>query len=102
MARLEAFLAAAYIFGPAAGGFLGELGLGVPFIAAGIVAACALLLVCVYLHESLDFSRPVRKSKQKFSSAYLKKLFPPMVVGLSLRFELDTLYDCGVLQPLDY
>ena len=88
MARLEAFLAAAYIFGPAAGGFLGELGLGVPFIVAGVVAAINLVLVCIFLHESLDFSLPVAKSKQKFSSAYLKRLFPPMVVRFRSRFVL--------------
>lgn len=80
MARLEAFLAAAYIFGPAVGGFLGELGLGIPFIVAGVVAAINLILVCMFLHESLDFTLSISKTKQKFSYAYLKRLFPPMVV----------------------
>lgn len=80
MARLEAFLAAAYIFGPAVGGFLGELGLGVPFIVAGVVAAINLILVCVVLHESLDLTLEIKNTRQKFSYAYLKRLFPPMVV----------------------
>ena len=54
LARLEAFLAAAYIFGPAIGGFLGEIKLGLPFIVAGVIAGITLIVVIFVLNESLD------------------------------------------------
>ena len=56
LARLEAFLAAAYIFGPAIGGFLGEIKLSLPFIVAGVVAGITLVIVIFVLNESLDTS----------------------------------------------
>ena len=56
LARLEAFLAAAYIFGPAIGGFLGEIKLGLPLIVAGVVAGITLIVVIFILNESLDKS----------------------------------------------
>ncbi|KAK8809077.1 hypothetical protein WA171_001203 [Blastocystis sp. BT1] len=65
LARLEAFLAAAYIFGPALGGFLGQITYGTPFIAAGIIAGIALIFVCFCLNESLDTKAVQKKSNPK-------------------------------------
>lgn len=80
LARLEAFLAAAYIFGPAIGGFLGEIKLGLPFIVAGIVAGIALIFVIFSLSESLDVKAAQTKLTKKDSSRSCKKLFSPIIV----------------------
>ena len=73
MARLEAFLAAAYIFGPALGGFLGQITYGTPFIAAGIIAGIALIFVCFCLNESLDTKAVQKKSNPKKEKKPLKQ-----------------------------
>lgn len=82
LARLEAFLAAAYIFGPAIGGFLGEIKLGLPFIAAGIVAAIALVFVIIYLNESLDkeAAKRERSTKKTEPRTPLKEILSPIIV----------------------
>ena len=80
MARLEAFLAAAYIFGPALGGFLGEIQLGLPFIISGIVAGIALIFVIFVLNESLDVKSVQTTLVKKRSAKDYKKMFAPMVV----------------------
>ena len=109
LARLEAFLAAAYIFGPAIGGFLGEIKLGLPFLVAGVVAGITLIIVIFILNESLDKSimeknrgvEPVdvekeddnneekkqeiaieRKKKEKKTKKYsFRELFPIVIVS---------------------
>ena len=85
LAQLEAFLAAAYILGPAIGGLLGEISYGVPFIAAGVVAAIALILVIFFLHESLDVKKAKEeakiKEKKEKKKHSLKEMFPLMIVG---------------------
>ena len=85
LAQLEAFLAAAYILGPAIGGLLGEISYGVPFIAAGVVAAIALVFVIFFLHESLDMTKAKEEAKKEEKEAKkkhsLKEMFPPMIVG---------------------
>ena len=82
LARLEAFLAAAYIFGPAIGGFLGQIRLGLPFIVAGIVAAVALVIVIFVLDESLDKKTAQKELalKKKAPKKSCKELFSPIVV----------------------
>ena len=81
MARLEAFLAAAYIFGPALGGFLGNIKLNIPFIAAGVVAGITLVVAYFYLEESLDLNA-VKSTLKKKKKRDFKKMFPSVVVGL--------------------
>lgn len=85
LAQLEAFLAAAYILGPAIGGLLGEISYGVPFIAAGVVAAIALIFVIFFLHESLDVTKAKEEAKKKEKKEKkkhsLKEMFPLMIVG---------------------
>ena len=78
LARLEAFLAAAYIFGPAIGGFLGEISLGLPFIVAGI----ALLFVIIFLSESLDKEAVKKRREKKTKKTNYKKVFAPVIVSL--------------------
>ena len=83
LAQLEAFLAAAYILGPAIGGLLGEISYGVPFIAAGIVAAIALVFVIFFLHESLDVTKAKEEAKKAAETKKkhsLKEMFPFMIV----------------------
>ena len=82
LARLEAFLAAAYIFGPAIGGFLGEISLGLPFIVAGIVAGIALLFVIIFLSESLDKEAVKKRREKKTKKKNYKKVFAPVIVSL--------------------
>ena len=84
MARLEAFLAAAYIFGPALGGFLGQITYGTPFIAAGIIAGIALIFVCFCLNESLDTKAVQKKSnpKKEKKTRQCRRMFPIVVVIL--------------------
>ncbi|KAK8790261.1 hypothetical protein WA588_000424, partial [Blastocystis sp. NMH] len=84
LAQLEAFLAAAYILGPAIGGLLGEISYGVPFIAAGVVAAIALIFVIFFLHESLDVTKAkeeakIKEIKEKKKHS-LKEMFPLMII----------------------
>ena len=83
LARLEAFLAAAYIFGPAIGGFLGQIRLGLPFIVAGVVAAVALIIVIFVLDESLDKKTAQKELalKKKAPKKSCKELLSPIVVG---------------------
>ena len=96
MARLEAFLSAAYIFGPALGGFLGQIRLGLPFIVSGIIAGIAGIVVIIYLPESLDL-KAVNKKKQKKKRSN-RKIFQPIIVWIGkCNNPLDCLYDCGVL-----
>ena len=73
-------MAAAYIFGPAIGGFLGQIRLGLPFIVAGIVAAVA--LVIFVLDESLDKKTAQKELalKKKAPKKSCKELFSPIVV----------------------
>lgn len=80
LARLEAFLAAAYIFGPAIGGFLGQIRLGLPFIVAGIVAGIALLFVIFFLSESLDKEAAKKRKQKKTKKHDYKKIFAPVIV----------------------
>ncbi|KAM7454703.1 MFS transporter, multidrug efflux [Blastocystis sp. subtype 1] len=82
LARLEAFLAAAYIFGPAIGGFLGQIKLGLPFIAAGIVATIALVFVIIYLNESLDKEAAKKELEKKKNEPKtpLKEILSPIIV----------------------
>ncbi|KNB46421.1 transporter, major facilitor subfamily protein [Blastocystis sp. subtype 4] len=84
LARLEAFLAAAYIFGPALGGFLGQITYGTPFIAAGIIAGIALIFVCFCLNESLDTKAVQKKSnpKKEKKPRQCRRMFPIVVVIL--------------------
>ena len=81
LARLEAFLAAAYIFGPAIGGFLGEISLGLPFIVAGLVAGIALLFVIIFLSESLDKEAVKKRKEKKTKKTNYKKVFAPVIVS---------------------
>lgn len=75
-------MAAAYIFGPAIGGFLGQIRLGLPFIVAGIVAAVALVIVIFVLDESLDKKTAQKELalKKKAPKKSCKELFSPIVV----------------------
>lgn len=92
MARLEAFLAAAYILGPAVGGFLGEIRLGLPFIVSGIIAGIALIFVIFCLHESLDVQAAKSKLTKKKTPHDYKKIFAPIVVFSPSLFPLASLY----------
>ena len=73
LAQLEAFLAAAYILGPAIGGLLGEISNG------------ALIFVIFFLHESLDVTKAKEEAKKKEKKEKkkhsLKEMFPLMIVG---------------------
>lgn len=97
MARLEAFLAAAYIFGPAIGGFLGQITYGTPFVAAGIIAGIALIFVCFCLNESLDTKVAHQKEnpKKEKKPRHCARMFPCVVVTLLIVCECtDSVHDC--------
>lgn len=53
MGKVAALFALGFVFGPAIGGFLGSLGFSLAFIAAGAVTLINLILVWMFLPESL-------------------------------------------------
>ena len=52
MSRLEATISAAFIIGPAFGGFLGSKNYSYPLFFAGIVAGIALIFASTMMHET--------------------------------------------------
>ena len=52
MSRLEATISAAFIIGPAFGGFLGQKNYSYPLLFAGIVAGIALVFASTMMHET--------------------------------------------------